>query len=1039
MRSSHRGMPQLSPQALSIWAKSVYQDPLDTRYLQLWQHMEDTGAIAAHVWDDFLPCNVRSVLADDIGNEEMARDLYLFVATIHDVGKASPAFAVQVPEFADKIRMHGGLRIEPAIAADSLRSKFRHELVGYQALHEWFRTQGASTEEGSFADGVACIVAGHHGTSLTSEKRELLNDSRAEEFIGDRAWSVVRSELLDWIAVDFAKTLQHLQDRPLRRRTQILLTGLVIIADWIASDTRLFPLNEGPLDEQCFDPHRRAERAWRMLRLPRPWTPPVGMPDPDEAFAGQFDIPNARLRPVQREAIRMAQSMAKPGLMIIEANMGEGKTEAALLAAEILAARFRCGGVYYALPTQATVNAMFTRVLDWVGHLPAEQKSGMASLFLAHGKRALNDEYERMREQWFDDGSGLDGDFQKEESRGLVYDDGWDSGSAALHQSMQAVVNAWLTGPKRGNLSDFVVGTIDQVLMAGLRSKHVVLRHLALAGKVVILDEIHSNTAYMNVYMETVLAWLGAYGTPVIMLSATLPQQRRQAFLHAYRQGARATRDVESLTAAFASGESVDIPVRRRRRRFDAAAHPTADGLGERDGKSTETDLDLRYPLISQAAADGILDSAPAPSGRSLGIHVALIADDDATLVKLLREQLHDGGCAVVIRNTVSRAQHTYELLSRALDVDVTLAHSRFLAFDRARIDRELIRRYGKNSGPRQRRGIVVATQVVEQSLDVDFDLMITDIAPIDLILQRAGRLHRHRRGDGESDRPNRLRTAKLFITGVTGGLESGEPPEFASRVYARYLLMRSLAVTGLTAFGDAVRMNVPSDIPRMVQNVYGEDADVCPPSWRSGPKGEKTAKRHLAEQREHSENMAGQLRIFNPQWKRSPFSLDNWLAVNLPDPDTPGISQQRLVAAGVRETDDSFEVIVLQRDEDGNLQLPYWGEFDETALPAGMAEPPSRQQVRDILSCAISLGPSALNYVDIDDAIEALELAVPDQWRTYMTQNRNLTGQLLVVLDHSGEAQYTLPSKTKGGKLRKATTMRFRYSKEKGWQTDAE
>ena len=1030
MRSNHRGIPQLSPQALSIWAKSAYQDPTDTRYLQLWQHMEDTGAIAAHVWEDFLPCTVRSVLADDIGNEEMARDLYLFVVTIHDVGKASPAFAVQVPEFADKIRMHGSLRIESAIAEDLLRSKFRHELVGYQALHEWFRSQGMSTEEGSFADGIACIVAGHHGTSLTGEKRELLNNSRAEEFIGNHAWHAVRSELLDWIAVDFATTLQNLHDRPLRRRTQILLTGMVIIADWIASDTRLFPLNESLFDEQCFDPQRRAERAWHMLRLPRPWTPPNGLADPDDAFARQFDIPNAALRPVQREAIRMAQGMAKPGLMIIEANMGEGKTEAALLAAETLAARFRCGGVYYALPTQATVNAMFTRVLDWMGHLPAEQRSEMASLFLAHGKRALNDEYEHLREQWFNDGSRLDGDIQKEESQGFVYDEGWNSGSTALRQSMQAVVNAWLTGPKRGNLSDFVVGTIDQVLMTGLRSKHVVLRHLALAGKVVILDEIHSNTAYMNVYMETVLAWLGAYGTPVIMLSATLPQQRRQAFLRAYRQGAQATRDVEPLTAtANFPGESIDIPVRRRRRRFDAPR--------EHDGKSTETDL--RYPLISQATADGVLDSAPMPSGRSLGVDAALIADDDATLVSLLREQLCDGGCAVVIRNTVSRAQHTYELLSQTLDVGVTLAHSRFLAFDRARIDRELIRRYGKGSGPRQRNGVVVATQVVEQSLDVDFDLMITDIAPIDLILQRAGRLHRHRRGDGESERPNRLRAAKLFLTGVTGGLESGEPPEFASRVYARYLLMRSLAVMGLTTFGGATRLNIPGDIPRMVQTVYGEQTDVCPQFWRNGPKGEKTAKQHLTAQREHSENMARQLRIFNPQWKRSPFSLDNWLAANLPDPDAPGTSQQRLVAAGVRETDDSFETIVLQRDEDGNLQLPCWGDFGDLALPAGMAESPSRQQVRDILSCTISLGASALDYVDIDDAITALERAVPDQWRTYMMQNRNLAGQLLVVLDHNGEAQYTLPNRAKGGKTRTATSMRFRYSKEKGWQTNAE
>ena len=102
--------------------------------------------------------------------------------------------------------------------------------------------------------------------------------------------------------------------------------------------------------------------------------------------------------------------------MIVEANMGEGKTEAALIAAEILAARFQCGGIYYALPSQATVNAMFTRVLDWVGHLPSDEQGQIGSLFLAHGKNNLNDEYEHLREQWFDDGGeGLDAEMDLSE------------------------------------------------------------------------------------------------------------------------------------------------------------------------------------------------------------------------------------------------------------------------------------------------------------------------------------------------------------------------------------------------------------------------------------------------------------------------------------------------------------------------------------------------------------------------------------------------------------------------------------------------
>lgn len=1058
------GKPHLSPSALSIWAKSIYQDPRDHSYLQLWQHMEDTGSIAAYVWDEFLPKDVKQLIAADLDDrstdQAVARNLYRFIATIHDVGKASPAFAVQTPEFADRIRQEGGLAINPAIAKDQLRSKYRHELVGYAAIQDWLATrnqQAAQSQQvaptgrniqNGLAHGIASIVAGHHGTSLTSGKEELLTLHRVEEFTGDTAWRNTRFELLEWAsnATGFDATLHALNNRPLRRRTQILLTGLVIIADWIASDTRLCPLNASATDEETFSPERRARRAWRILRLPKPWTTTNRLDNPDQTFARQFNIPNAKLRPVQREAICMARTMPEPGLMIIEANMGEGKTEAALLSAEVLAARFHCGGVYYALPTQATVNAMFTRVLDWIGHLPTEDRMTMASLFLAHGKRELNDEYETLREQWFDDGTNRDSEFHNGSSNGTVFD---EHNSAAL----QAVVNSWLTGRKRGNLSDFVVGTIDQVLMAGLRCKHVVLRHLALAGKVVILDEIHSNTAYMNVYMETVLSWLGAYGTPVIMLSATLPQARRRAFLEAYQRGANAVKTAESLPQSMAQSEAPapsapTLPLGRALRARRAQNQPAlqTDRSSFRPATSAAPDNptpspDLRYPLISQATADGIRDSAPAASGRSTNIQVALIDDDDESLIQLLRGQLQEGGCAVVIRDTVSRAQRTYDLLSQALDTDVILDHSRFLAFDRARIDRDLIRRFGKRSTPGQRKGVVVATQVVEQSLDVDFDLMVTDIAPIDLILQRAGRLHRHHRGEGESDRPKPLRASQLFITGVTD-CNRDQPPMFAKgveSVYPRYLLMRSLSVLGIVP-GDTAptttHFSIPDSIPRMVQTVYGEDR-ICPSAWLEGEKGENAAKAKLLDQLANSENAAGQLRIMAPQTKQHPFALDGWLDFDLPDPDTPGISQQRLVSAGVRESDDSFEVIVLQQDRDGNLRLPSWGDFgDSSPLPQGMAEPPSRRQVRDILSCTISLGQSVLHDLNIDAVIDTLEAAVPDQWITYMGQSRDLSGQLLVVLDERGCAQYSI--RTTGRNHETTTkTAWFRYSKEKGWVTD--
>lgn len=1063
-----KGKPALSPEALSIWAKTAFYGRTDDdSYLQLWQHLEDTGEVALHVWDDFVSDNIKELLAEDIGDREVAKELYQFIAAIHDIGKGAPSFIVQSTKFADKVKQTK-LSIKAIVGKDLMRSEYRHELVGYAAVIEWFCSQGFPVEPGTFAYGVACVVAGHHGKSLTDDKQALVDplqrgkSFRGKTFMGDKAWTAVRDELLDWIAetLHAQPILYTLRNRSLRRRTQILLTSMVVMADWIASDSRLFPLNQGSVDEQIFDARYRADKAWRMLRIPEPWNPFATGESPDEMFAERFSIPGAHMRPVQREAARLARTMQSPGLMIVEANMGEGKTEAALIAAEILAARFQCGGIYYALPSQATVNAMFTRVLDWVGHLPSDEQGQIGSLFLAHGKNNLNDEYEHLREQWFDDGGeGLDAEMDLSEpsvgsvdaeydgidryGRNHAYDD---------HSTMQAVVNSWLTGYRRGNLSDFVVGTIDQVLMAGLRSKYVVLRHLALAGKVVILDEVHSNTAYMNVYMETVLSWLGAYGVPAIMLSATLPQEKRQAFLDAYRNGASAASKVEAEPVRYSKSAlslpaRIPLPSRIPPMSAGNIALPRRIPLRQRkdvvrNNDEVSVEPDMRYPLISViSASEAPVAVAPEPSGRATDIEVSLMDDGDEALVSLLRKNLQDGGCAVVIRDTVSRAQATYQMLCETMgdDMDIMLDHSRFLAVDRARIDRGLIDRYGRYGSVEGRSGIVVATQVVEQSLDVDFDLMITDIAPIDLILQRAGRLHRHHRGDGENLRPELLRQARLVITGVSQW-ERDAPPQFATgvdKVYQPYLLMRSLAVLDVEP-GVSRRLNIPGDIPRLVQTVYGKKL-ICPGSWQDSDYGERAAQTKLEDSRTDSEHEARRFRIFQPQSPRHPFDINGWLDATMTDADTPGGADERISRAGIREGEDSFEVIVLQQ-QDGELMLPSWCGFKESEriLPSGFGAP-TRQQVRDILSCTISLSRTSLKYMDLDEVIKAFERATPDPWYDYMQLDRSLAGQLMIALDENGIATYQIPKSDKDGTKISNRTLTVRYSMEKGWQVDAD
>lgn len=1036
MNSKYR-RPYLSREALSIWAKSVYRgNPDDTRYLQLWQHMMDTEQVSCLLWENFLPDSVKRTLICDLGSEECALGVLRFVAMAHDIGKASPAFEVQSDFLGDRLR-ENNLYLDRSLANDPRRSWYRHELVGFNIILNWFERNGFHIFPGSLAFGIASIIGGHHGGCITSEKEQLLEQEDAYRYIGDSKWQCVQLELADWAvsATQFFETLRKLNHRPLRRRSQILLIATVIIADWIASDSRLFPLNESELDEECYDSKNRAAMAWDLLKLPSPWHISCNHMSADELFASRFAIPNARLRPMQRSAVDLASKVTQPCLMIIEANMGEGKTEAALTAAEILAAKFGCGGIYYALPTQATVNAMFHRALEWIGHLPASEQCEMGSVFLAQSKREQNEEYVRLRDAWFEE---QDNPIFKYDSVGEVEAD--FSTASEEKDELQAVVNSWLTGRKRGNLSDFVVGTIDQVLMSALRAKHVALRHLALAGKVVILDEIHSNTAYMNVYMECALSWLGAYGVPVIMLSATLPQARREAFLEAYGSGADSVRGIEG-SAIFEEIQNKDtnlipvktqnnmLPRRNRRGNINDCVSPSW-----MENSPAAHAVDMRYPLISYVEGNQKAQYiTPESSGRSTDIQISLLPDDDQSLVDLLRAQLADGGCAVVIRNVVSRAQHTYEVLKRAFgsDMDVLLNHSRFMACDRSEIDNQLLEKYGKNSTPKTRNGIVVATQVVEQSLDVDFDIMITDIAPADLILQRAGRLHRHQRGANESNRPVLLQKAQLYVTGISEWRQDG-PPRFASgieKVYQPFFLLRTVSVLNLEP-EVITTMHIPADIPRIVQTVYNTDAYCCPKTWREGVHGEEFAHAQLDQKLSSSKSCAQQFCILRPSYSRTPCALGAWIQASVPDPDSDN-PRRRQARAAVREGEDSFEILILQQDTAGDLYIPDWVAYAGEKKLTQSFSPPTQEQIRAVLSCSISVNQFSLAFCNLDAVIQSVEQKTPQSWHILMQQSRELNGLLPLILDKEGNTSLCI-SNTEGSTQ---TLLQIHYSSEKGWE----
>jgi CRISPR-associated helicase Cas3 len=591
--------------------------------------------------------------------------------------------------------------------------------------------------------------------------------------------------------------------------------------------------------------------------------------------------------------------------------MGVGKTEAALVAAEVLALASGAGGCFIALPTQATTDAMFSRVSEWLRALPRGADVSPLDVTLAHGKASLNDEF---------DGLVPAGRFAR------VGDDGTDS--IAVHQ--------WLRGSKKGPLASFVVGTIDQVLVAALKSRHLMLRHLALAGKVVVIDEVHAYDVYMSQYLLRALHWLGAYGVPVVLLSATLPAARRTELLRAY-----------------ASGRGEDATV------------SAEDSPG--------------YPVILSSAEK--MPRVIANSSAPTDVGLDRLPDDLDTLAVYLRERLADGGCAAVVRNTVTRVQDTADRLAAEFGPDnITVNHSRFLSCDRARIDTDLVRRFGP-PGPANDRGaphIVVASQVLEQSLDVDFDVLVTDLAPIDLVLQRLGRLHRHRRR-----RPPAVDQPRCAIVGVDDW--EGEPVRAvpgSRRVYGQHTLLRAAAL-----LVDRSTISLPTDIAPMVQAAYGAVA-LGPESWQVAMADAAHAAE--AEARKRTEKASH----FLLGETTAGGSLVGWLQAGVGDADG-----QR-GAAQVRDGAESLEVLVVQRDRDGGLLTPEW------IARGGGRQIPLDQQVpvplaRVIAACTLRL-PLALSHPRVIDGVIA---ALETNYFTSFAQTPLLAGQLVLVLDGNRQA----------------------------------
>jgi len=786
---------------LKLWAKS---DP----YHPLWKHMLDIAAVCMALMPRFG------------GVDCLPNEWVLFLVALHDVGKADGKFQGKAPLEATEARaILDELRQVLRIADEADCIGFRHEARSAEWLMDYLIDEcGWRPRPDAHTMRLAC--AGHHGNfkpPLVEEEEKV----RA-------AWQPVRRALVTLVADVLGITKWAPTGLVDASAAGLKLVGLTVLADWIASNHEVFDYTQA---KDIVDPE--AYYAWAVDEAARLVDKmQLSSPASPTSTAGlsftQIWPACVDLRPTQKALEAVVMAGISPGLAIIEAPMGEGKTECAVYLAEYWNSLLGRSGCYFALPTQATSNQMYDRYCKFLKGRRPEYEAR-----LVHGMAWLVDD------RAIDDGPDLDAENQRE-ARNLARD--------------------WFSNAKRALLAPEAVGTVDQAMFGALNVKHGFLRLLGLSSRVLIIDECHAYDMYMTAILERLLQWCHTLNIPVILLSATLSRNQKQRLLEAY-----SGRSAEDLASAVS---------------------------------------DDAYPLLTFSSLSGEVSSVPVErdperdSTIAVKLEHGLLGDAEAT-ADLAKSLVDGGGCVCVLCNTVADAQDTFAAIKSSMgeeaDIELILYHARFRAEVRQEIEKNVLGLFGKDQGgqinaSRPRKAILVCTQVVEQSLDVDFDLMISQIAPVDLLLQRLGRVHRHK---GNHRHGHTAAVLHVLMPAETMG-DYGR----SARVYQLELLLRTEAL-----LMEYSVVHLPDDFRPLIEACYSDDIDLSIPADRLA---KAAANRRDKEMEQH--NKARTFLIPEPSPKQFQMAMGE---KTVGEAEEGGATSY--LRASTRFGDDSMPALILQ------------------------------------------------------------------------------------------------------------------------------
>ncbi len=656
---------------------------------------------------------------------------FVLLVALHDLGKIGAGFRAMIREGKPQAALHWELTEAWLLGDEVLEHRLQADPWAMEALIP--------------------AIAGHHGRPSRRDTRFFarMRDSAGAEAAADVPVAIAALADL-WPAASLAGV-----DGAHAVALSWWLAGLTTAADWIGSNPDWFPSRSPGLP--LADYLALARKAAALC------VPEAGLAGVNARDSRLFDF---ALRPMQ-EAASSAPLPGGPMLAFIEDETGAGKTEAALILAQRMLLAGKGRGLFFALPTMATADAMFVRVSGVVGRM-----LNGPTVTLAHGRAGLSVPF-----------------------RDLQY--------RARDGSDDVTCTEWLGADRRrALLANVGIGTVDQALLSVMRARFSALRLWGLSSKILLVDEAHeiSGDGYMAVLLEHLLQAHAAQGGSAILLTATLPLAARGR-----------------LSRAFARGAGLDWAADHD------PAYPSLTIFGART-----------VPVSSTPSRKGIVKVERLP--------------DASVAADLLVRRAATGAACVWVRNAVDDAIAAVDLL-RERGVEASLLHARFALCDRKRIEAAELARFGRKGATRAGK-VLVATQVVESSLDLDFDVMVSDLAPMAALIQRAGRLWRHMEERPQNQRPVSrpvLHVVSPDPSEVPGARWLHQVLDGGAWVYPLADQWRTAAL--LFRRGE---MNAPSELRDLIEAVHGDGAAPIPPVLVAAEQeriGEGYARRSLGDQ----------------------------------------------------------------------------------------------------------------------------------------------------------------------------------------------